>query len=67
MSASWRTTTSGVLTIIVAAINLIALPLLDTDPNTVPNYAGFIALLMPALGLLMARDNKVSSEQAGAK
>lgn len=66
MSASWRTTLSGILTILVAGIKMVALPLLDDNPATVADWGGFIALLMPAIGLLVARDNKVSSEAAGA-
>jgi hypothetical protein len=67
MSASWRTTLSGICTILVAFVNMIAMPYLDSDPATLPNWGGFIALLMPAIGLLMARDHKVTSEAAGAK
>ncbi len=67
MSASWRTTLSGICTIVVAAINMLAMPYLDSDPATVPQWGAFFALLMPAIGLLVARDNVVSSEKAGAK
>lgn len=63
---SWKTTACGVLTIVCAAITMIAVPLLDGKPETMPQYEAFGAMLMPALGLLFARDNNVTSEQAGA-
>jgi hypothetical protein len=67
MKSSWKTTLCGVLTLIAAAITMIVLPLIDNDSLTVPNYTGFGALVLPALGLFFARDNNVSSEQVGIK
>lgn len=67
MKASWRTTMAGLLTIVSAAITLVAQPLLDDNPATEPNWSAFLPLLMSGLVGLMARDNKVTSEQAGAK
>ena len=64
---SWKTTLCGILGILAAAINLIAIPLLDADPVTTANFGGFLAIAVPAIGLLFARDNNVTSEQAGAK
>lgn len=63
---SWKTTACGILTIVASAITLIALPLLDGKPETLPQYEAFGALILPALGLLFARDNDKTSEQVGA-
>jgi hypothetical protein len=63
---SWRTTlfgAGGLITILVNAIN----PLLDGDPATNPDWPSVITAASLAIGLLFARDNKVTSEQAGAK
>lgn len=67
MLKSWKTTVSGIMGIIVAGWQLIGSPLLDSDPTTVANFSAFIPVLLVGLGLVAARDNGVSSEQAGAK
>ena len=67
MTASWKTTACGILGILAAAITMVAIPLLDADPATNANFSGFLAVATPAIGLLFARDNNVTSEQAGAK
>ena len=64
---SWKTTTCGVLGIVAAGITMIAQPILDGDPATVPAWAAFGTMVATAVGLLFARDNDVSSEQAGIK
>lgn len=64
---SWKTTTAAILGIISSAITLIALPLLDNDPNTSANFPAFIAAATLAAGLLFSRDNDKSSEDVGAK
>jgi hypothetical protein len=64
---SWKTTLCGILTIAASGITLVAIPLLDNDPLTVPNYTAFVAALTAGIGLLFARDNGVTSEAAGAK
>jgi hypothetical protein len=65
MNKSWRTTTIGWLTLAGTLISG-AVALLDGDPSTNPNVESiFVALT--GVGLLVARDNKVSSENAGAK
>ena len=63
---SWKTTLCGVLGAIAAAITLVAVPLMDNDESTNPNWAGMGAALATAAGLFYARDNNVTSEQAGA-
>lgn len=64
---SWKTTTAGILAIVGAAIALIANPLLDNDPATVPNFVEFISIAGAGVVGLFARDNNVSSEDAGIK
>jgi len=64
---SWKTTVSGIMGIIVAGWQLIGAPLLDSDPATVANFSAFIPVLLVGLGLVAARDNGVSSEEAGAR
>ena len=39
----------------------------DNDPTTTADWAAVIAACIAGFGLLFARDNKVSSEKAGAK
>ena len=60
---SWRTTVfgaGGILAVVVAA----ASALFDGDPTTNPNWNILIAALMPAIGNLFSRDDKVTSEGA---
>jgi hypothetical protein len=63
---SWRTTTAGIAAIVVA-IGAAVGALFDADPLTLPDWGAVAAAIMAGIGLLAARDNKVSSEQAGAK
>lgn len=66
MKQSWRTTLSGVFTGIVLLLGQ-ALTLLDNDPKTNPEYTVIMAACgMISLGL-SARDENVTSEQAGLK
>jgi hypothetical protein len=63
---SWRTTTAGIAAIVVAIATAVG-ALFDADPLTLPDWGAVAAAIMAGVGLLAARDNKVSSEQAGAK
>lgn len=63
---SWRTTITGILTILVA-VAAAGKAFLDGDPSTVPNWETVIAAVIAGVGLISARDNKVSSEDAGIK
>jgi hypothetical protein len=63
---SWRTTTAGIAAIVVAIGTAVG-ALFDADPLTLPDWGAVAAAVMAGIGLLAARDNKVSSEQAGAK
>lgn len=66
MKGSFRTSALGVLTI-VAAIAGALKALLDGDPATVVDVPTVVAAVMAGFGLLNARDDKVTSESAGAK
>lgn len=66
------TSTSGWLLVLVA-LGLLAgaaRAQFDGDPNTIADWDAAFTLLVAALsgvGLIKARENKVSDEQAGAK
>ena len=63
---SYRTSIMG-LCAIVAAIAGAASALIDGDPKTTPDWTTISAAISAGIGLIAARDNKVTSEQAGAK
>lgn len=63
---SWRTTLSGVLTI-VGALCAAGLALLDGNDQTNVDVPLLITALTAGVGLLSARDNKVTSAAAGAE
>lgn len=63
---SWKTTLSGVLTILGALI-VAGKSLLDNDPSTNPDISALMLAITAGAGLIAARDNGVTSEQAGAK
>lgn len=66
MKKSWRTSLSGVFAGIVLLLGQ-AQTLLDDDPHTNPEYTVIMAAVgMISLGL-NARDESVTSEQAGAQ
>ena len=66
MKTSWKTTLSGVFAGLVLLLGQ-AQTLLDADPKTNPEYT----VIMAAVGMISlgwsARDEGVTSEQAGAK
>ena len=62
LGASWKTTLSGILTII-ATLGHIADSLLNGKPI---DWTIAMTGLTTGIGLLSARDNKVSSEAVGA-
>lgn len=64
MKASWRTSifgAGGLLTIIVNTVSM----LMDGNPATNPDWSIVFAAAMPALGLLFARDEQVTSKEVG--
>ena len=65
MRKSWRTTALGVIAALIVLLTQ-AQAMLDDDPATGINWTAISAALT-AVGLGFARDNNVTSEDAGAK
>ncbi len=63
---SWKTTAAGIAAI-VAAVALAISHQFDTDPTTVADWSAVITALTAGVGLVLARDNDRTSEQAGAR
>ena len=63
---SWKTTAAGIAAI-VAAIALAILHQFDSDPATIADWSAVITALTAGVGLVLARDNDTTSEQAGAR
>jgi len=63
---SWRTTVAGIGAILVAIGGALAATF-DNDPATIADWTAVVAACIAGFGLIFARDNKVSSEKAGAK
>ena len=66
MNKSWKTTSGGVATIIVALGGAVKM-LTDGDAVTNPDWNAVIAAVVAGATLVFARDNNVTSENAGAK
>lgn len=66
MKASWRTTSAGIAAILVA-VGAALTALTDSDPVTVPDWGSVVAAVIAGIGLIMARDAKVSSQQEGIR
>jgi hypothetical protein len=66
MKKSWKTTTAGAITALIPLAQCVA-AVLDNDPATVPSWELAIVGLGAFAVALFARDNGVTSEQAGAK
>lgn len=56
---SWRTTVLGIIAIVTAGLG-VAKALLDNDPATVPDYAALGAAIVAGVGLILAKDAKVT-------
>lgn len=72
--ASWRTTGWGLLSLVLIAGKAVAVPWLDDDPATVPNFqelfqafVDWAPVIALGLGLMTARDNVVSSHDVGIR
>jgi uncharacterized membrane protein YhiD involved in acid resistance len=66
MKASWRTSAAGVGAILVA-IGSAVTALTDNDPLTIPDWGAVVAAVIAGIGLIFARDAKVSSQQEGIR
>lgn len=66
MKSSWKTTVTGIAALLTV-IGGAATALLDGNPATNPDWTLLIAAVTTAFGLIFARDNKVTSEDVGAK
>ena len=60
-ASSWKTTSAGITGIASGVCMLIF-----TAPLTQPAVMGALALILPGIGLLFARDNDKTSEDVGA-
>lgn len=66
MNKSWKTTVTGFGSILVAVIGAI-ITVTDGNPATNPDWTAVIAAITAGFGLIAARDNGVSTEEARAK
>lgn len=66
LKGSWKTTVLGVVLMVLAVCTQVK-NVVDNDPATTFDWKVLVAGVTAGLGLMHARDNGVSSEQAGAK
>jgi uncharacterized membrane protein YhiD involved in acid resistance len=66
MTKSWKTSAAGIGAILVAVGSALSATF-DADPTTVADWGAVVAAVIAGIGLLAARDNGVSSEDAGIK
>lgn len=66
---SWRTTAVGLLIAIAASVEFLlrVAGVESIPPATIPDWLRIGVEQMIALGFISSRDNKVSSEKAGAE
>ena len=63
---SWKTTVSGIGAILAAVGGALS-AMFDGNALTNPDWTAVIAAVVAGIGLIAARDNKVTSEDVGAK
>ena len=66
INGSWRTTGGGIAVILSALAGALT-ALTDGNPATNPDWVALGGAIAGGWALIQARDNKVSSEQAGIK
>jgi uncharacterized membrane protein YhiD involved in acid resistance len=66
MTKSWKTSAAGIGAILVAVGSALS-SMFDNNPATVADWGAVVAAVIAGIGLLAARDNSVSSEDAGIK
>lgn len=63
--ASWKTSLAG-LGAVLGAVGVALKAHYDGDPNTIPDWGLVLPAVIAGFGLIFARDNNVTSEQANA-
>ena len=66
MTKSCKTSAAGIGAILVAVGSALS-SMFDNNPATVADWGAVVAAVIAGIGLLAARDNGVSSEDAGIK
>jgi hypothetical protein len=66
MTKSWRTSVCGILAIVAVVASVVKAEL-DGDPTTIPDWGLASSAVLAGLVGIFSRDNKVTSEQVGAK
>jgi len=66
VTKSWKTSAAGIGAILVAVGSALS-SMFDNNPATVADWGAVVAAVIAGIGLLAARDNGVSSEDAGIK
>lgn len=59
MNKSWRTTVLGITTILTAVAGVVA-AMVDHDPMTNPDMTVAVAAIVSGIGLIFAKDSKVT-------
>jgi hypothetical protein len=59
MNRSWRTTTLGIVAVLTAVLGFVKATI-DGDPTTEPDMAALVAAISAGIGLLFAKDAKVT-------
>jgi len=54
---------AAILVAVAGAVQLLT----DADPSTQPDWNSVVAAVAAGVGLILARDNSVTSKKAGAK
>jgi hypothetical protein len=65
MKKSWKTTSMGIIAIITAVLSAVS-ALIDGNAATNVDITATIAAITAGIGLIFARDNNVTSEEANA-